>query len=162
MDLFFLRHGKAMKREEWAGPDEERPLTDAGVTLMRRQAAALARLDLGLDLIVTSPLERARHTAEIAAEALGLKKGVVRSEALAPGFSVPKLARILASHPDASRVMLVGHEPDFSQVVSELVGGGQILCRKGCVARVEIVGGTLGKGSGQLVWLLQPEVLARQ
>lgn len=161
MELYFLRHARAMKREEWTGPDEQRPLTDEGVALMQREAAALAKLDLRLDLIVTSPLERARHTAEITAKALRMKKRVVKSTALAPGFSVQKLARLLASRPNVSRVMFVGHEPDFSQVVSDLAGGGRIICRKGCLARVDIAGTTFSKGSGRLIWLLQPEVLAQ-
>ena len=161
MELYFLRHARAMKREEWTGPDARRPLTEKGAALMRREAAALARLDLRLDLIVTSPLERARHTAEIAAKALGLKRRVIRSTALAPGFSVQKLARFLASHPKVSRVMFVGHEPDFSQVLSELTGGGRVICRKGCLARIDVTGTTFRKGSGRLIWLLQPEVLAK-
>ena len=161
MELYFLRHARAMKREEWTGPDERRPLTAKGAALMQREAVALAKLDLRLDLIVTSPLERARHTAEITAKALGMKKRVVQSTALAPGFSVQKLARFLASRPKVSRVMFVGHEPDFSQVLSELTGGGRIICRKGCFARVDIAGTTFSRGSGRLIWLLQPEVLAK-
>jgi len=161
MELYFLRHARAMKREEWTGLDERRPLTERGIALMKGEATALARLDLGLDLIVTSPLERARHTAEIAAHALGMKKKVVQSAALAPGFSVKKLAQLLASRPKATKVMLVGHEPDFSLVVSELAGGGRIVCKKGSLARVDVAGRTIRKGAGRLVWLLQPEVLAR-
>ncbi len=161
MELYFLRHARAMKREEWRGPDARRPLTERGAASMRKEAAALAKLDLRLDLILTSPLERARHTARITAEALGLKKRVVQSAALAPGFSVQKLTRVLASRPKVSRVMFVGHEPDFSQVLSELTGGGRIICRKGCIARVDIAGRTFQEGSGRLIWLLQPEVLAR-
>ncbi len=157
--LYFLRHGRAVARDAWTGPDARRPLTKSGVALMRREARALVALDLGLDLIVTSPLERARRTAEIAAEALGMSRRLVRSKALAHGFSVGALARLLASRPNAARVMLVGHEPDFSRVVSELVGGGRITLRKGAVARVDVAG-AVGPGRGKLVWLLQPETLA--
>ncbi len=160
IQLFFLRHGRAVAREDWTGTESRRPLTKGGVALMRREAQALAALDLGLDLIVTSPLERARRTAEIAADALGMKKRLVSSKALAHGFSLRALAGVIASRPNAARVMLVGHEPDFSRVVSELVGGGRITLRKGAVARVDVAG-TVGPGRGRLVWLLQPETLAR-
>ena len=161
MELYFLRHARAVAREEWHGPDGRRPLTKRGIALMQREAVALAELDLGLDLIVTSPLERARHTAEIAAEELGLKRKLLKSSALSPGFSVRKLARVLASRPKASRVMLVGHEPDFSRVVSELVGGGRIVFQKGCLARVDVAGAAVEAGRGKLVWLLQPGPLTR-
>lgn len=160
MELYFLRHGKAVKREEWTGPDERRPLSDAGVAAMHAEAAALGRLGLAPDLIAASPLERARRTAEIVAAALGLEDMIVISTALAPGLSLETLAQLLAAHRGAERILLVGHEPAFSEVIGELIGGARIVLRKGALARVDLAGATLERGGGRLVWLLQPDTLA--
>jgi phosphohistidine phosphatase len=161
MILYFLRHGKAEKRGEWTGPDEQRPLTKNGVELMKQQAATMEKLELNLDLIVTSPLARARGTAEIVARALGMSKKLLEDPALSPGFSPAKLQEVLDRHPRASAIMLVGHEPDFSDTISALTGGGRVVCRKGCLARIDFADRSLvKKKEGELAWLLQPEVMS--
>jgi phosphohistidine phosphatase len=157
MKLFFLRHGKAESRSEWRGDDAERPLTPAGEEAMRREAEALRAMDLALDLIVTSPLARARRTAEIVAGELGLGGRLVEDARLASGFDVARLEQILAAHGPAESVMVVGHEPDFSQTVAELIGGGDVVMKKGGLARVDVA--APAAGDGELVWLLTPPLL---
>lgn len=157
MKLYFLRHGLAVQSEQWDGDDRGRPLTEEGVRKMAREAKALARLDLGLDRILTSPLVRARQTAELVAGELGLADGCVEDERLAPGFAVPDLVRILQAYPRSAALMLVGHEPDFSRVIGRLIGGGNVECRKGGIARVDLP--DPASPFGTLVWLIPPKAL---
>ena len=73
--LYFLRHGKAWSRADWHDDDDLRPLTDAGEALVRAEGRAMKAMGLAPEVIVTSPLARARRTAEIVAEELGLSDG---------------------------------------------------------------------------------------
>ena len=114
-------------------------------------------MDLAPDVIVTSPLARARRTAEIVADELGLSGRLVEDARLAPGFDVRRLEQLLAAHGPAESVMVVGHEPDFSATVAELIGGGDIVMKKGGLARVDVTAPVAG--GGQLVWLLTPPLL---
>jgi phosphohistidine phosphatase len=159
MKLYFLRHGLA-DRSEWAGPDFERPLTERGKAQMAREAETMAELNLDLDLIITSPLTRACQTAEIVAERLEMLDRLIVDERLAYGFDPDKLDEILEAHPDATAIMLVGHEPDFSETIADLIGGGEVVCKKGGLARVDLYGGA--SLQGELVWLIPPKVLALQ
>ena len=157
MKVFFLRHGLAGERSEWKGNDAARPLTNEGIEKIKGIAATLAALNLGLNAIVTSPLVRARQTAEIVAQKLEVK--LIEDARLAPGFNAEQLRAILLDHPGASAVMVVGHEPDFSDTISALIGGGRIVCKKGGLALVELPDAQSRKG--ELVWLVPPKVLAR-
>ncbi len=159
MELYFLRHELAGDREDWMGDDRKRPLTDQGKKRMAESAKTLDSLGLGLDAILTSPLSRARQTAEIAAEGLGLEKVLAEDERLAPGFNPEALAQILKDYSRAKALMLIGHEPDFSETVSAITGGSQILFKKGGLARVDLT--DLTSPQGQLVWLIPPKILAR-
>jgi phosphohistidine phosphatase len=156
MRVYFLRHGKA-DRSQWHGDDDARPLTAEGEEAMRREAKALRAMDLALDLIVTSPLARARQTAELVADELGLRGRLVEDERLAHGFDARRLEQVLAAHGPAESVMVVGHEPDFSAAVAELIGGGDIVLKKGGLARVDVT--VPVAGGGELVWLLTPPLL---
>jgi phosphohistidine phosphatase len=160
MQLYFLRHGVAEKRSQWQGDDDHRPLTDAGRTALLREALTLVRLGLKVDTIVSSPLTRARETADIVAGELGLAVQVVDDERLAHGFGRRRLAQILADHAGADKVMLVGHEPEFSETIGALTGA-RVVCKKGSLARIDVTGGGEGELDGELVWLLQPKVLDR-
>ena len=156
MRVYFLRHGKA-DRSKWHGDDDARPLTEEGEEAMRREAKALRAMELALDLIVTSPLARARRTAELVADELGLRARLVEDARLAHGFDARRLAQVLATHGPAESVMVVGHEPDFSAAVAELIGGGDIVLKKGGLARVDVT--VPATGGGELVWLLTPPLL---
>ena len=153
--LYLLRHGKAVSRMAWDGDDGSRPLTSEGETAMWREAEALKRLGLAPDVVITSPLVRARRTAEIVAETLGVTDRLVEDERLAHGFDARTLARIVDPH-DGAQVMVVGHEPAFSTVVAELIGGGTVALKKGGVARVDL---DADLKHGELAWLLTPGLL---
>ena len=159
MILYFLRHGLAGNRADWKGEDSLRPLTKKGMKNMVSQAKRLADLDLGLDLIITSPLARAFQTADIVADELKLGETMVQDERLAPGFGIDDLAQLLNEHAGAENIMLVGHEPDFSQTISALIGGCRLVCKKGGLARVDIF--SMDPLQGELVWLIPPGLMIR-
>jgi phosphohistidine phosphatase len=158
MDLYFLRHGDALGKEEWKGDDNARALSDEGVARMRREAKTLAALSLGISLIVSSPLIRAVKTAEIVAAALGLKDSLLIDKRLSPGFDPPALREILSDHAEVGALMLVGHEPDFGETIAACIGGGRVECKKGGLARLDITDPLRPRGA--LLWLLPPRVLA--
>lgn len=153
MKLYFLRHGEA-DWPNWKRPDDERPLTGFGKKELHEVAKFLHRLKVRPDLIVTSPLPRALQTAEIAADHLN---GKLRTdELISPGFGMNELRTILKRH-RAKTLMLVGHEPDFSKVISDLTGASLKLSKAG-VALVDV---DLAAFQGELLWLFPPK-LARK
>ncbi len=149
MQLYFLRHGEA-DWPGWTKPDDERPLTDFGKKEARQVAKFLNRLKVKPDLIVTSPLPRALQTAEAAKEELKTK--LCQDEALEPGFGIGELSAVLKRH-RSKVLMLVGHEPDFSSVISALTGG-FIKMSKAGVALIDIDPET---EKGRLLWLFPPK-----
>jgi phosphohistidine phosphatase len=160
MKLYFLRHGIAYEREAWQGENDElRPLTDEGVEDMKREARTLRNMGLKLDTIVTSPLVRARQTAKIVAKKLEMD--VQEDVLLKPGFDVEALGALLARHSAARRLMLVGHEPDFSRTIAQLIGGGTVAMAKGGLARVDTDDDAAHNRllRGTLIWLLTPKLL---
>jgi phosphohistidine phosphatase len=157
MKLYFVRHGDAVEADAWRGDDASRPLTDEGRDRMTRAAKTMKRLGFALDVIVTSPLVRARQTAAIVAEALGLRDKLVEDERLGPGFDLVRLAEIVRAQRGADAVMLVGHEPSFSMTIGRLAGGGAIDVKKGSLARVDVADPS--ELRGELVWLIPPKVL---
>jgi len=149
MQLYFLRHGEA-DWPGWTKPDDERPLTDFGKKEVRQVAKFLNRLKVKPDVIVSSPLPRALQTAEAAAEQLKTK--LRQDEALEPGFGISELSTVLTRHP-SKVLMLVGHEPDFSSVISALTGGFIKMSKAG----VALVGIDPETKKGRLLWLFPPK-----
>lgn len=158
MRCFFLRHGLAAEPQDWQGSDFDRPLTETGRKRMAREGETIARLGLDLDVIVTSPLVRARETATILAKALKLQDRVIEDDRLGPGFDLARLQSVLHDHPKASAILLVGHEPGMSETVGRLTGGSAIDFKKGALARVDMAGDPAPRGT--LVWLVPPKLLA--
>jgi phosphohistidine phosphatase len=149
MRLYFLRHGEA-DWPGWTKPDDERPLTDFGKKEVRQVAKFLDRLKVKPDLIVSSPLPRALQTAEAAAKELKAK--LCQDQALEPGFGLSELSTVLKRH-RSKALMLVGHEPDFSSVISALTGG-FIKMSKAGVALIDMDPET---EKGRLLWLFPPK-----
>jgi phosphohistidine phosphatase len=149
MQLYFLRHGEA-DWPGWTKPDDERPLTDFGKKEVRQVAKFLSRLKVKADLIVTSPLPRALQTAEVAADELKTK--LRQDEALEPGFGISELRTVVKRH-GSKVLMLVGHEPDFSSVISALTGAFLKLSKAGVV----LVDIDLETEKGRLLWLFPPK-----
>lgn len=148
--LWLLRHGEA--ETHGLRPDAERPLTERGIEQARAAGLALARLGIVPELVFTSPKVRARDTALLACEALGIEP--VEHRPLAFGFDVGEALTLVASAGEGEgRVLVVGHEPDFSQVVCDLTGA-RIDMKKGAVAAVRLEG-----ARGELIALLRPREL---
>lgn len=157
MRIYFLRHGIAEDREKWQGDDADRPLTEKGRKRLERTAKNIAPLDLELNAMITSPLVRARQTAEIMAKTLKLKDALHEDARLAPGFNLDALKLLLAEYSECKAILLVGHEPDFSQTINALTHG-VIVMKKGALARVDLH--DLTTLEGHLAWLIPPKVLA--
>jgi len=157
--VHFLRHGLAEERETWSGDDSQRPLTEKGKKKLVMLAGVLRDLNLNLDLILTSPYLRASQTAEIVARELGIPDILLEDRRLEPGFSEQELAAILNDHANAKSIMLVGHEPDFSETVSALIGGGRLIFKKAGLACVEMI--SLSPPQGDLVWLVPPRLFVK-
>jgi len=154
--LYLLRHGVAYERDEWTGDNDElRPLTDKGISAMKQEASQLKHMKLEVDHIIASPLVRARETAKVVAAALNVK--LEENSLLKPGFDVSALAKLLKQYDSSKRIMIVGHEPDFSRVTSGVIGGGSVEMRKGGLARIDLAQNDPPRGV--LVWLLTPAVL---
>lgn len=125
---------------------------------MEREAASLSTLDLRVERLLTSPLLRARQTAEIVARGLSIPDMPSVDQRLSPGFGVKELAGILRDHGNLRVLMLVGHEPDFSTLISACIGGGSVEVKKGSLARVDI--DSPASLRGRLAWLVPPRLLA--
>jgi phosphohistidine phosphatase len=149
--LWLLRHGEAEPHD--ARPDEERRLTPRGQDQARAAGAALAALELTFQHIYTSPKVRARETARLAAEALGVE--LVELPALAEGFDAERARELLLGSGPEERVLIVGHNPDFVQIVHDLTGA-RVDLKKGGVAGVRVDG-----TRAELVALLRPRELDR-
>jgi phosphohistidine phosphatase len=156
--LYFMRHGDA-GRYTGADDDAARELTAAGVDALQAGAPLWRSLNLRPDIVLASPLTRARHTAELFVAGMGLTDAPVVDARLSPGTGWGDLARAMAAYPDARRVMFVGHEPDLSGVVSELSGAASIRMRKGGLACLEFYG-VPEPGAGEIAWLLDPDLYA--
>ncbi|MGC4066380.1 MAG: phosphohistidine phosphatase SixA [Polyangiaceae bacterium] len=154
MKLLFLRHGVAVNRTNWHGADDQRPLTKAGRDGVVELAATLAKLELGVELILSSTHLRARQTAEIVAKKLRLNHCLEFEPLLARDFTARILEDVLAKR-DSRTVLLVGHEPDFSRTIGDLTGGARVRLKKAGLARVDLE--REYPENGQLVWLIPPK-----
>ena len=161
MELYFLRHGRAEDPgSRGVSDDFSRALTKKGIEELHAEADGLERLGVQPDVVLTSPLVRARQTAEVVAKRLGVKKEPIETELLAPGCDLEKVRKLVEHHAKRERILLVGHEPDFSAIVGELIGGGaaSVEMKKAGLAMIR-VDRSVRAGGGVLRWLLPPRVL---
>ena len=154
--VHLLRHGHAGDAFEWIGDDDLRPLTKKGRRQAERLGAFLEVHGVRPDVIVSSPLVRARQTAEIVAEALGMTIKV--DPRLGSGFGKRDLWSLL-DETAAREIMLVGHDPDFSSLLTYLIDAAGMSMKKGALATVDLHT-KLGDGEGELRWLVPPDLLA--
>jgi phosphohistidine phosphatase len=145
--LWLLRHGEAVPHDS-AADDADRELTERGRDQARAAGRALAALEVAVHLCFTSPKLRARQTADLACADLGVEP--LDDSSLAEGFDGRAALELMAAAGDDQRVLVVGHEPDFSQVVYDLTGG-RVDFKKGGVAGVRLDG-----SRGELIVLLRP------
>ena len=166
MRLLLIRHADAGEADPVRYRDDrERPLTPLGEREHAVVAAALARLDLGISRVITSPLVRARQTAEITAQALGVPSPTVVNALGAFGdrFNQTDLLAELGALPSTASVACVGHEPTISRFAATLLDGAghlRLAFAKGAVMALECQGPP-APGSARLLFFLAPRELAR-
>jgi phosphohistidine phosphatase len=151
-EIWLLRHGDAADADAGAD-DADRPLTPRGQRQARAAGKALKAMGLEFAAVLTSPRVRARDTATLAAEQLGAT--VEEVEALAGGFDRDDALQVMAERGADDKVLLVGHEPDFSQLAHDLAGA------RAQVKKGGLVGLRLGRGSGELLALMRPAELKK-
>jgi len=159
MELFILRHGEAGKSLPARRQDGERPLTTDGEQQVREVARALSSLKVKPDFIVSSPLKRARQTADISGRALKAKVEVW--DELKPEGDKKAFLTKLSKLRHESRVLCVGHEPFLTSMIDDVIGvpnGSGIILRKAGLARLTITSFN-PKTGGVLRWLLTPRLL---
>ncbi len=158
MELYLLRHGIAVdKGTAGFSRDSDRPLTDQGIEKMYRIAKAMKSLELTFDLILSSPFVRAKQTAEIVAEVLGLGRALRFSANLAVGGDPEMLVKEIKPE-NSERILLVGHEPYLSTMVSVLVSGHDglsINMKKGGLCKLTMNSLRFGQ-CATLEWLVGP------
>lgn len=158
MELYFLRHGQAAGvQEAGVDTDAQRPITQEGAGRCARAGMALRRMGVRLDVIAASPLKRARQTADVIGEAMGVRDRVLVTDALRPGCNLTSLADFVRTHRRVERVALIGHEPDMSALVGELTGGSHVRLAPGALVRVDA--DEIAPGSGRIELVLQPDTL---
>ncbi len=154
--LFLLRHAHAGDSGRWTRDDALRPLSDKGRRQSERVGRMLAGADEAPDLLITSPKVRAAQTAEIVGAALDVR--VVEDPRVAGSLDAGVVGEILAAAGQPLRPCLVGHDPEFSFLLGELIGVTDIAMRKAAVARVDFED-HMGAGLGLLRYLVPPELL---
>lgn len=158
-ELYLIRHGLAEDRGEAWPDDTKRPLTEQGMSRLRKAARGLARIGVSFDVVLTSPLVRARQTAEIVAAAFDPRPNVANADSLAPGAQYAAVVADLEKHARKTQIALVGHEPSLGEFAARLVGTRHpIEFKKGAVCRIDV--DTLPpSGPGSLRWFLTPRMM---
>ena len=158
-EIYLIRHGLAEERGNSWPDDAKRPLTDEGMSRMRKSVRGLSRLGVTLDVVLTSQLVRARQTAEIVAAGLSPRPSLITAESLAPDGSFAAVVADLEKHARKRRIALVGHEPGIGELAARLVGlRHPIEFKKGGVCRID-VDELPPKDPGALRWFLTPKLL---
>ena len=123
MDCLLFRHGIARDRQDWKGEDEDRPLTEKGATRTRQSGRGLLTLQVAPTHILSSPLRRARETAEILQSLLPSKPKIQIRNELAPEMAPRLLLSLLDTLPPDAVVWCIGHEPHLSTTAGILLAG---------------------------------------
>lgn len=159
MNLYILRHGIAADRGIEYPDDDLRPLTSKGIRRMYREAKGISAIGVAPDLIISSTLVRAIQTAEIVQQGLSEPSQMLTSNSLFPEAHPSQIIRELAdNHSSMDSVMVVGHEPHLSSLVSYILTGRVswlISLKKGALCNLDLS----PSGRGQILWALTPRQL---
>jgi phosphohistidine phosphatase len=163
MDLYIVRHGIAIDREDPKCPsDPERYLTEEGVDKTRQVAKAIGAFGITPDLFISSPYTRAMQTAEIFATALEYKKEKIRcTDLLLPGAESSALFRDLAKDKHSASVFLFGHAPHLDELVAAAFAAKHPITslKKAGVAALKLK--RISPPSAEFLWLATPRLLRR-
>jgi phosphohistidine phosphatase len=158
-EIYLIRHGLAEERGDAWPDDTKRPLTEEGMTRLRKSARGLGRLGVMFDVMLTSPLVRARQTAEVIASAFEPRPSIVAVDSLAPDGTYQAVLADLEKHAKRTRIALVGHEPSIGELAARLTGSRHALSfKKGAVCRIDVE--TIPPaGPCTLRWFVTPRIL---
>jgi phosphohistidine phosphatase len=158
-ELYLIRHGVAEERGEAWPDDAKRPLTNDGISRLRKSARGLHRVGVGFDVLLTSPLVRARQTAEVVAAVFDPRPPIVIADSIAPGGSYAAFLIDLEKQTRRARIGIVGHEPDIGHLAARLIGAKHpIEFKKGAICRIDF--DSIPPGApGNLRWLLTPKLM---
>jgi phosphohistidine phosphatase len=158
LELYLVRHGIAAEHVEGQS-DDLRPLTADGVARLGAAAAGLLALKVRWDLIMSSPLLRARQTADVLARCMKTEAPVIVCAALAPSGSFADVVASLANEKAHSAIALVGHEPGMGALAARLLGtAAPLVFKKGAVCRLDFSVSSAG-GVGTLRWFATSKML---
>ncbi len=159
--LYIVRHAIAGERGPEFPDDTRRPLTEDGISRFRKAVAGLVDLGVEIDLVLTSPLVRARQTADLLSKGLSGHPPIAETGALSPGASHKALTTELGRHRRRTAIALVGHEPHLGEMAARLLGvPGRLDFRKGGVCRIDVEQ-LPPSGPGRLQWFAPPKILVR-
>lgn len=161
-ELYLVRHAIAAERGSNYPDDRERPLTSEGIARFKQAVEGLKDFDVKLELVLTSPLVRATHTAELLVAGIGGKPRLDTLEALAPGGRMTQVLEAIAKYSKRMHhIAIVGHEPDMGELAARLLRArGTMEFKKGAVCCMEM-DGAMPNGPGTLRWLLPPRALRK-
>jgi phosphohistidine phosphatase len=161
LELYLIRHGVAAERGEEFPDDSKRPLTSDGIARLRKEAKALDELGVQFDQVLTSPLVRARQTADVFAETMKSKPPIAIIDALTPAGSPAAVIQDLGKYMRKASIALVGHEPNMGELAAFLIGAKMPLpFKKGAICRIDFTVFP-PKGKGALCWFVTPRMLRK-
>jgi phosphohistidine phosphatase len=158
MNCVLLRHGIAVERNEWDGPDTDRPLTERGTKRVSQVAAGLKWLEVQPTYIFSSPLVRALETADIVQASLSIPSAIKRVDALLPDANPEHLLALFRDLPPECSVLCVGHEPHLGVAASVMLTGKPSPAfpfKKAGACLIELAS-PLKAGRGVLRWWMEP------
>ena len=165
MNLYLMRHADAGVPRENPLLDAKRGLVKEGKQQCMLMAGVLAGLKAQIDVIISSPLKRARQSAQFVGTEIGFDAPILTSPALAPDSDYAAFQQLIAEHVSREGVLVVGHNPNLHQFIAKLIangngnghhahpGSGTIRLRNGAIARID-----LAKRPAQLQWLIDPRL----
>ncbi len=162
--MFLMRHASAGTRRVNPKLDVKRPLDKDGKRHCLQLAQVLGGLRINFDLIVSSPLKRCLQTAQLVGTELGYEAKILHAKALEPGAEFAQFQRLLHECRSYENVLMVGHNPNMTGFLGQLIAQGadreasnasaSVRLRKGSLARV-----TVERGTATLKWLLDPRLV---
>src|SRR6202158_3309308 len=157
--LYLIRHGLAEERGEAWPDDSRRPLSEEGMSRLRKEARGPGRLVVTFDVVLTSPRVRARQTADIVAGVFSTRPPIVVIESLAPDGNAHAVLSDLEKQARRTRIALVGHEPGLGELAVPLVRSRPAVAfKKGSICRID-VHSLPPAGPGMLRWFITPKIL---
>jgi len=161
MEVIFFRHGIAVDQAQWKGDDAGRPLTPEGAERTKLAARGLQTLKVRPDVLLSSPLVRAKQTAELVKQELDSTAKIEVVDDLSPEAAPERLLTRLEAYADDSVVLCVGHEPHLSTTMSAMISGktaASLEMKKSAACALHFAGQPQA-GAGTLLWLIPPKVL---